>query len=177
MSRKLVILFLVLLLCFAACKRQSATNSNAAKPNPDVKDPDGFTPLMNAIKNNDNDGAKKAVEKGGNVNARSNSGITPLSTAAGLGNTEMVKYLLEKGADVNARADGNFTPLMQAAMVGQLEICKLLLDAGADPTVKDISNKTAADWAEKNNHKDIATLLRQKTATAQTGGAAPPNKN
>ncbi len=172
MSRKLVILLLVILLPLAACKQQApSTNSNTAKPNPDVKDPDGFTPLMNAIKNSDTNGAKRAIENGGSVNARSNSGVTALSTAAGMGNAEMVKYLIDKGADVNSTADGGFTVLMQAALTGQVEVIKILLDAGADPNAKDMSQKTAADWAEKQKHKEAANLLKQKMSTASAPGS------
>jgi ankyrin repeat protein len=49
---------------------------------------------------------------------------------------------------------------MRAAMNGHTGVVKRLLAAGADRNLKDAQGKTAAMWAEKNGHMDIATMLR-----------------
>jgi ankyrin repeat protein len=177
MSRKgIILLIMALAVALSACsKNQPASNANASRPqeilqlNPDVKDVEGFTPLMNAIKNGNTDGAQTAIKNGGNVNAATPSGITALFIAAGMGQKDMVKLLIEKGANVNQKADGGFTPLMQAAMVGQKEVVQMLLDAGADPGVKDTGNKTAADWAQEKEHKELAAMLKPKGGQPATG--------
>ena len=177
MSRKGIVLLLAGALALSACSKKpsSSNSSNTSQPqetlqlNADVKDVEGFTPLMNAIKNNNPDGAQTAIQNGGNVNAATPSGITALFIAAGMGQKEIVKLLIEKGANVNHKAEGGFTPLMQAALIGQTEIVQMLLDAGADPTLKDTGNKTAADWAEGKQHKELAALLKQKGGQQGTG--------
>ncbi|MBI3652623.1 MAG: ankyrin repeat domain-containing protein [Acidobacteria bacterium] len=179
MSRKGILLLLIFAMAVSACSnRTPPTNRNTASTqpqesapiNPNQKDVEGFTPLMNAIKNGNQESAQQAIQNGADVNAAIPSGVTALFLAAGMGDKELVKTLIEKGANVNHRADGGFTPLMQAALTGQLEIVKMLLDAGADPTVKDTANKTAADWATDKNHKDVADLLKQRITAG--GGKA-----
>jgi uncharacterized protein len=177
MSRKGIILFLAVAMALSACSKKPAapSNANSSQPpeniqlNNEVKDVEGFTPLMNAIRNGNSVGAQTAIDNGGNVNAATPSGITALFIASGMGQKDMLKLLIEKGANVNHRADGGFTPLMQAALIGQTEIVQMLLDAGADPTVKDTGNKTAADWAEDKQHKELVALLKQKAGQSGTG--------
>ena len=171
MSRKGIFYILALTIALSACSNKttlSNANASASQPKetvqlPDQKDVEGFTPLMNAIRNGNKEGAQQAIQNGATVDAATPSGITALFIASGMGEKDLVKTLIEKGANVNHRADGGFTPLMQAALTGQSEIVKMLLDAGADPTVRDTANKTAADWADPQKHKDIVDMIRQKT--------------
>jgi tetratricopeptide (TPR) repeat protein len=74
---------------------------------------------------------KLLLEKGANVNAKTNDGVTALIIAAEMGNTEIVKFLLEKGADVNAKrtTDGK-TALDAAKRAGHKDIVQLLEKAG-----------------------------------------------
>jgi ankyrin repeat protein len=168
MPQKTLILLIALILLLTACaKNAPSPNTNAAPKNdPDIKDVDGFTPLMNVIKTGDLEGAQRTLATGGDVNAATEHGITALFIAAGMGHKEIVKLLLEKGANVNQMTPGKFTPLMQAALTGQTEIAGMLLDAGADAKVKDSSNKTATDWAAANNHKETADFLAKRTGVA-----------
>src|SRR5689334_3181984 len=162
MSRNGIFLFIALAIALSACSNKSTPSNANSGPsqqpkenvqiNPDQKDVDGFTPLMNAIKNNNHDGAIQAIQNGANVDAASPSGITALFLASGMGDKDLVRTLIDKGANVNHRADGGFTPLMQAALIGQTEIARMLLDAGADPTVKDTAGKSASDYATEKNH-------------------------
>ncbi len=167
MPRKLIILLVALLLSLACAKNTPSPNTNASPGNdPEVKDVEGFTPLMNVVKTGDLDGTQRALTNGSDINAATPQGITALFIAAGMGHKEIVKLLVEKGANVNQMTPGKFTPLMQAALTGQTEIAQILLDAGANPAVKDISNKTATDWAAANNHKETADYLTKKTGVA-----------
>ena len=176
MPRKTVLLLIALMFALVACSKNAPSpNSNAApKADPDIKDVEGFTPLMNVIKTGDLEGAQRTIANGGDVNAATEQGITALFIAAGMGHKEIVKMLIEKGANVNQMTPGKFTPLMQAALTGQTEIAQILLNAGADPRVKDISNKTATDWAAQNNHPETAGFLAKKTGVASNIRPGPP---
>ena len=59
--------------------------------------------------------AKLLIEKGANINARSNDGATALHAAAFFCHTEIVKLLLGKGAVVNAKNIRGETPLDSVA--------------------------------------------------------------
>jgi ankyrin repeat protein len=51
------------------------------------------------------------------------------------------------------------TPLYYAARRGHLEMCRVLVEKGADVSHLDSSNKTAAEYAKKSKHYDIAEYL------------------
>ena len=186
MPRNVIFLLLILLLTVSACTSNPAGNSNAPitpATNPDVKDTDGFTPLMNAAKNGDLEGGKQAIAGGANVNATNETGISALYIAAGLGHKELTRLLIEKGANVNAKTSGGFTPLMQAALTGQVEIARMLLDAGADAAATDIAKKNAVDYAPPDKQKELSEILKVSAANPpplkvinEKGPSATPKK-
>jgi ankyrin repeat protein len=51
---------------------------------------------------------------------------------------------------------------MMAARGGHVGTVQLLLDKGADATLKNERGMTAIDFAEDNNHRDIAEGLRDR---------------
>jgi uncharacterized protein len=66
-----------------------------------------------------------------------------------------------KGANLNTRAKGKgATVLMIAAGQGNQEAVELLLKLGARKDLKDISGKTATDYALERGRTNIARLLR-----------------
>ena len=165
---------LLLSLSFIGCSGSSQSNQNASAPQTaegagQATNADGNSPLLNAVNSGDTVELRRLVEAGADVNAASNSGVTPLMNAAGMGNKEAVEFLIQKGANVNHRTAGNYTPLMNAALVGHIEIVKILLDAGADPTVKDTGGRTASTYAEEHERKDIAELLKARSASFSRG--------
>ncbi|HEX9769120.1 MAG TPA: ankyrin repeat domain-containing protein [Kiloniellales bacterium] len=90
----------------------------------------------------------KALEAGGDANARDRWGAPVLAIAAGRDDLESVRLLLEHGADPNlASAVGN-SPLMIAAARGRPEVARVLLAAGAKPTATNNWGLSAADWAQ-----------------------------
>jgi hypothetical protein len=83
----------------------------AAGTDVDAKEPPGGgTPLLVAATFGQVEAAKLLIEKGANVNARSNDGATALHGAAFFCHTEIVKLLLSKGAVVDAKNIRGETP-------------------------------------------------------------------
>lgn len=102
----------------------------------------------------------KALEAGGDANARDRWGVPLLAIAAGRGDLESVRLLLDHGADPNlASAVGN-APLMVAAALGHPDVARALLDAGARPTATNNWGLSAADWAQwAKDPAEIRALL------------------
>ena len=103
---------------------------------------------------------------------------TPLAYAAYQGNEGVVRYLIARGARVNADAErgGTYinTPLMMAAIQGHERIARLLLTAGADADVRVYGGHTAAEFAAKYNHRELAQLIQ---CAQRQYGSAPVGVN
>lgn len=88
---------------------------------------------------------------------------TALGYAAYQGNHRVVRYLLERGArvDGDARDGGTYvnTPLMMAAIQGHEGIVRQLLRAGANADVRVFGGHTAAEFAAKYQHRQLAQVL------------------
>jgi len=135
---------------------------------------------------------KAFLDKGVDVNAKTNYGATALSYACDKGHVEVVKLLLERGANVNAKdtfygevpigwaidkghteivklllahgAEGKERALTSAAEAGNAELVKAVLEKG---DLKPETLSTALGRATKNNHPEVAELLKK-------AGAQPP---
>src|SRR5688500_15083307 len=107
--------------------------------------------------------AQILVESGASLENAPNH-YTPLAYAAYAGHNRIVRYLLQRGARVDGDAEDGYiyvnTPLMMAAIQGHLETTVWLLRAGAHPRASVHLGHTAAELAMKNNHTQIAGLLR-----------------
>ncbi len=86
---------------------------------------------------------------------------TPLLYAAYGGHEAIAKKLLERGASVDETSGNGSTPLMMAAHAGAEELVELLLKRGANPLVKNLQERTAADWAADNGNTDVAERITQ----------------
>lgn len=125
--------------------------------------------LMIAAQQNNVELVKKLIEKGVDVNAKTEYGSTALTDFIyrnAYSNTddlqiEIIKTLLEAGANPNVFHDGydgdcNF-PLKILAQQARLELIKLLLSHGADATLKckngdnALSSSSGAKYLEQSN--------------------------
>ena len=88
--------------------------------------------LWRAINGGNITDARRAIERGANVNAKDGIGRTALSTAIRSGNFEMVRLLIDRGADVNNRDNNDYTPLLAAVLRENIEMVRFLFDRGAN---------------------------------------------
>lgn len=136
-----------------------------------LPDAEGFTLLVKAVRAQDKPLFHRLLTVGADLNLPAPAtGETPLGAAAGMGHTHFLSELLFAGADVNARnSKSGRTPLMEAAMSGYKDAVQILLDHGANVNARVILygqrlNENALSIALKNDHTDIAQLLRQAGA-------------
>ncbi|PAF49328.1 hypothetical protein BKH43_07030 [Helicobacter sp. 13S00401-1] len=109
------------------------------KPNLEIKNNKGQTPLMQAVYEKDNEIAFLLVDAGASVNTQDDILNSPFLYAGAEGNLDFVKKALKHGArfDIYNRFGG--TALIPAAEKGHLDIVKLLVNTPNFP--KDHINK------------------------------------
>lgn len=98
---------------------------------PNVRDEDGGTALMNAAVYSDVEMMATIIQKGAAVNTSNKAGATALMWS--VGDLEKVRLLIRHGADVNATSDAHSTPLILACQLpNATDVVALLLESGAD---------------------------------------------
>jgi ankyrin repeat protein len=101
---------------------------------PNASNDAGATALMWSVA--DYQKVSLLLERGADVDARSNDGRSPIVIAAGIrGNRDVVTLMLDKGANPSAKvpgAAGNMTPLAEAAKHGDEAMVRLLISRGAN---------------------------------------------
>ncbi len=84
--------------------------------------------------NGHRDITKLLLDKGANVNARTNCGVTPLHLACYHGgNKDTIKLLLNRGAKIDAKDDDGYSPIHYAG--SKEDVVMLLLERGAEKDV------------------------------------------
>ena len=135
---------------------------------------------------------KELLDKGVDVNTKTQYGATALAYACDKGHVEVVKLLLERGANANVRdtfygemplgwalqkgnieilklllekgAQGGDRVLMYGVQTNKIEIVKVALDKGG---VKPGALSSALGAAETGNHPEIVELLKKAGAVAK----------
>jgi uncharacterized protein len=106
----------------------------------------GQSALMWAISERHSKVARRLVERGGDVRARSTGGYTPLLFAARGGDVESAKMLIAAGADINDKTPDETSALVVAVVRGHTAFAIDLLERGADPNESG-AGYTALHWA------------------------------
>ncbi|KIY04223.1 uncharacterized protein Z520_00917 [Fonsecaea multimorphosa CBS 102226] len=119
----------------------------------------GYTPLHFAAKESSQQVVEILVERGADINARSNTGRTPLWEAAFAGIAPNVRLLLEARAEILSELEAGWNPLHAASHTGSVECIKLLLDYGVWSDDKTNWKDTALLLAAKPGHHDACEVL------------------
>jgi uncharacterized protein len=147
------------------CERQVSSRAVAC---PQCAYPiQNLTNLTDAAMQNEVDMIRDLLRAGQNPNEANEEGLTPLLVACQQGSLTASKLLVEAGANVNHQDESGFTPLMEAAVLGYDRIAQYLLEHGADASLKNSEGETARDLALKEEHHDLAAILKGKKGAAR----------
>jgi ankyrin repeat protein len=132
---------------------------------PPVEFPVGMNgELLSAAAEGNISNIKNLVNKGADVNARSDTGWTPLMYLSAIGNKEVASLLIEKGADVNQKNNQGQTPLFLAAHWGHSELAGLLIGKNADINAQMDDGWPVLTDAIDMHRVEIAKMLIDKGA-------------
>ena len=127
---------------------------------PNFQRPEIASPINFAVARSSLDILELLLKHGANPNFTSSGPVTTLGQACIGGRLDMVQMLLNWGAKVDGYvADPKKTALMIASEKGNKAIVECLLAANADPDFKDKNGAKPLDYAEKNNHTEIISIL------------------
>ncbi|NOX93493.1 MAG: ankyrin repeat domain-containing protein [Gammaproteobacteria bacterium] len=115
--------------------------------------------MMNAAKDGNLKFVQATVQRGADVNERSNKGKNALMFAASENHQEVVQWLIEQGADVNTADNYGTTALIVAATAGHYAVVELLLENGANAQVRDESGGAPLVNAVYFGHSETVQLL------------------
>ncbi len=126
----------------------------------DMRDINGATALMNAVKNGNNIiTAQYLIEQGADIHALDQRHNTPLIIATYQGNPKILQLLLDQGANINAKNNNGNTALIFIARRGHLQAAELLINRGADINAKNQKGGTAIREAAIQEQLEMAKLL------------------
>jgi hypothetical protein len=131
---------------------------------PNLKDPDGGTPLIQAVAIGSLSLVKELLDKGVDVNAATNDGTPTIIYAivsSSRNKVEILAALLQKQVNINTQERDGTTPLMFALLSNQTEVAKLLIAHHADIKLRDNKGRLALDFAETMGNIEIIPLLKK----------------
>jgi len=130
----------------------------------DSKDNNGWTPLLHAVRNSNQDSVDFLLNKCAKLDVRSNDGKNAAMLAVLDGNDVMAMHLIEKGVSMT-QADKNGKPLLfYACDRGRAELVKWLLSKQANVNEKCKDNTTALMISAGHGHTSIVKQLLKKRA-------------
>jgi ankyrin repeat protein len=146
-------------------KASKAAVTDGNKVDCNLRDKDGYTPLIQEIKSGNTSAVEALLANVEvNPNVQDKHGQSPLHAAVVYGRETLVKMLVEKSeVDPNLRDNWGRSPLWVAASSGQETIVKLLLDSDrVDLEARDESGRTPLSAATVKSYMVIRGMQSQK---------------
>lgn len=122
-------------------------------------DDDGYTSLLLASENGQDDAVSLLIGTGAEVNAKNTAGESCIWLASRYGHEETVRMLIENGADLDSADELKQTAISAATEGGHLRVMEILLDKGADISIRTIYGKTAFGFAVEGGHGSVIHAL------------------
>ena len=132
----------------------------------------GRTALHIVVQRRDLPWVNYLTRRGANPNITDNRGVSPLMLAAQLGFAEGVEALVKARARVDEANDAGETPLILAVHRRDTGMMRVLLAAGADPDRRDISGKSACDYAQLEGANSVTVAEIERSAKSSTARAS-----
>jgi ankyrin repeat protein len=123
---------------------------------------------MQALSQKHPDIALFLLDRGIDVNAKSDNGRTALWWACQMGYEDVARQLLDRGAGIRAKNQEGHTPLFAAAMGAHPQIVRLLLERGADAGATDKNGISVVTWARGQEVKDLLTRSKAVNVVKET---------
>ncbi len=128
--------------------------------------------LITAAISGDLERARKTVEKGADVSAKTRgSGSSARLLASALGHTSIVEFLMDRESAASPKPEKNpgkakrpDEGLLLASQNGRLETVNFLVGRGMDPNFKSKSNETPLTLAGSKGHSLVAVTLLENNA-------------
>jgi ankyrin repeat protein len=130
--------------------------------------------LVEAARHQDQSTVRALLDRGTEVNARSDDGSTALLWAAHWNDVETAGLLVGAGADANAANDFGMTPLSRACTNGSARLVDLLLKAGANPNKPIATGETPIMTCAGSGSADAVRMLIARGADVN---AKEPSQN
>jgi len=127
--------------------------------NSEISNERGWTPLMLAAFNGQDDVIRVLIKHQANMNSRDLLGNTALHWAADSGKTSSSKLLIDFHAEIDAVNNSGFTPLLQASKGRHLGVVLLLIDSGANVNVTARDGSTALHKTAAAGYTEIVRTL------------------
>ena len=124
-----------------------------------IKDVDGWTPLMDACFYGSKDIASLLIAKGADVNAIDRAENTALILSAYSGAADIAELLVKRGAKMDIADNCNNTALILASFHGHTDVVRVLVENGARLDCKDNEGKTAADHIKERGGRGVAAAF------------------
>lgn len=122
-------------------------------------DDDGYTSILSASENGQDDAVRLLIRMGSDVEEKNAAGESCIWLASRYGHEAVVRILLENGADVNSADEIKQTAVSAAAEGGHLRVVETLLGRGANVRTGTIHGKTAYMFAVNGGHDAVSDAL------------------
>ena len=121
---------------------------------------DPLTDLREAVLASNDEGVRKALSEGADINARLDNkrGRSALIAVAEKGDKELIKLLLEAGADIEF-ATKRGRRALHRSIYGNVDAMRVLLEAGADVNAPDKRGNRTLNLASYENFPAMVELL------------------